>query len=181
MKKYLLLASVAGCLMASNVMAGTPSGDGQSATIGVGVTFWGPSSITGATDLNFGTLVSKTASFELSSNTKLATIANSVVTLNDTTHFLAKTGTPASAVITMDNSSFTSSNLDVSCVGEEYDGGCVIDSHSGITLTVKDISLTDITGGQVRMDASLYLTGTVGSQLIDSSFSTECVRVTLKY
>ena len=57
MKKYLLLASVAGCLMcAGNAMAGTIADDGQSATINISAKIVGVDLITAVQDMNFGTL-----------------------------------------------------------------------------------------------------------------------------
>ena len=58
MKRYLLLASVAGCLLsAGNAWAGTPATDGQSATIGVSVGMEAVDFISAAPDINFGTLL----------------------------------------------------------------------------------------------------------------------------
>ena len=56
MKRYLLLATTA-MFMAGNAMAGSIAPDGQSATIGVSVGMTAVDFISGATDIDFGTLL----------------------------------------------------------------------------------------------------------------------------
>lgn len=75
MKRYLLLASVAGCLLASNAMADDPiTADGQSATINIDATLQEAALITGVTDINLGTIVETRAYHQSGKNQNVVVV-----------------------------------------------------------------------------------------------------------
>ena len=100
MKKYLLLASVAGCLMASNAMADVAD-DAQSATLTASVTLKSAHVLGGTTAINFGTLMLKRD--QIPTNGSAVQIANLDIALHPVdTYVQATSGDTSVANMTID-------------------------------------------------------------------------------
>lgn len=132
MRKYLLLASVAGCLLsAGNAMADTSevAADGKSARMDVYATLKVAPSITDVTDMKFGTIYVKGSVAEGEKVASLST-AGKITVYNSG---LSSSGTPAAGTFTVDSAG---PNFSVTC-GKEEDNKCIVETGpSGMSLLV---------------------------------------------
>ena len=145
MKKYFLLATVAGCFMASNAVAGTDTiaEGGKSANIKLKVDFSLADTITDVTHMDFGNIV--VLNDEFAEHDVIATLTPAgVVTVGDDTKLYAHTSrTPAagsftvSGIADIDNIEFAcADNLSsVYTPNSETDvTSCFLPGSSGLTF-----------------------------------------------
>ena len=179
MRKYLLLASVAGCLMANNAMAGSPSEDGQSIVVGAKAELVTMSTITSATDMDFGVLAID-SSDDSSSVKKIATLSTAgIVTRDDTDYVISTGGTPAVTLVNITGTHHT--DIEIECISDGGLGGyCALDNGSG--LWVKDFTVDKTNPNQYKVGASLYALPMDTKEFYNAvDYNPTAFRVTLKY
>ncbi|MBP5352886.1 MAG: hypothetical protein J6Y91_03885 [Alphaproteobacteria bacterium] len=159
MRKYLLLASVAGCLMsAGSAMAGTIDTEhgSQSAVLNVKMNLVQSDTIASVQDMDFGTLAISGEETDFSYGDELATISTAGVVTSSNEHvIISSTAAAAAGAVT-----FTNSIHDVKVVCTQQPsidllegGSCDLAATSGLMLS----NLTMSTDGKTRkFGAKLY-------------------------
>ena len=184
MKKYLLLASVAGCLLSANAMAATYSGN--TATIIAKASLQKMVNITDAEDMNFGTLVVNSA-HKPTSITKIASIdSSSAVTRENTNYVVATEGTPYHGGFMFEDDltiwESAGEHFSIACnVGTYNTNGCEL-ANGDSKLYLQNIGIHQNGTGTYYFSADLYAdsTTTAGSTGDAANYS-GAFTITLEY
>ena len=146
MKKYLLLASVAGCLLSANAMAASVDPSGHSATLNVQVNIANGTIIGEAGDLEFGTLIYD--NFEYETETALATLGIDGEVTSKSEHITIGDSENNAGYINAGAGDMVVTSITCANDGPTT-AGCVIASNlGGDSLTLKDVT-SDCFGANV--------------------------------
>lgn len=178
MRRYLLLASVAGCLIANNAMAGTVDPDGQSATIGVGVGMQIVDVISKATDIDFGTLLATT-----SRGGDLVRLDNdgNITKLSENLAGAPATGTAGTLTLSSD---IWHTGFGIECawdgkdISASTDNFCPLAGESASGFYVKKVT---ISGSEGSYTIGATLGSDDGTGTSDHAISPGVIRVVLQY
>ena len=167
MRKYLLLASVSGCLISANAMAATPSG--RTAEINAHAEMIPAIVITGAQDISFGTLVYDNQHAP-QSMTKIASLdGNSHVSIEDSNFIVqaldlgSGVGTASSGSLKVNTDKAIQHTITSCGQGTYSSTGCELSNGQSIVY-IKNIGLNG-NSGDYTFSADLYANG----QLTQSS------------
>ena len=117
MKRYLLLASVAGCLMSTNAMAGSIATDGQSAVVNVKARIVSADTISSVQDIDFGTIAVVGDYWHESDNRPIATISTAGSVTTSDADIIIRSSTPSqNGAVTFSSEAH---NVSIVCAGDE--------------------------------------------------------------